>query len=100
VLFSFLGKVCLRSGLGRDLRPLLARERLGVVLLVRKARCTFRVRERFVVTFWVRERLVCSPGYGEVCLLSGLGIVGFVFRVRERLGLLSGLGRDFRCYPG
>ena len=69
----------LRSGLGRDFcvvflvreslfalrvnRERLAfRERFGVVLLVRKTRCTFRVRERFVVAFWVRERLVCSPG--------------------------------------
>jgi hypothetical protein len=46
----------------RDLRPLLFRKRSGVVLLVRKARCTFRVREKFVVAFRVRERLVCSPG--------------------------------------
>jgi hypothetical protein len=62
VLFSLLGKVWLRSGLGRDLCPLLFRERFGVILLVRKTRSTFRVRERFVVAFWVRERLVCSPG--------------------------------------
>ena len=26
--------------------------------------------------------------------------MGFVFRVRERLGLLSWLGRDLRYYPG
>ncbi len=52
----------MRSGLGRDLSPLLVRERLGVALLVRETRCAFRVRERFVVASWVRERLVCSPG--------------------------------------
>ena len=62
MLFSLLGKVGLRSELGRDLCPLLVRERLGVVLLVRKTGCTFRVRERFVFAFWIRERLVCSPG--------------------------------------
>jgi hypothetical protein len=38
----------LRSGLGRDLCPLLFRETW----------CTFCVSERSVVVFWVRERLV------------------------------------------
>ena len=60
--FSLLGKVPFALQVRERLVPLLVRERLGVVLLVRKTGCTFRVRERFVVAFWVRERLVCSPG--------------------------------------
>ncbi len=57
-----LGKVLFALQVRERLVPLLVRERLGVVLLVRKTGCTFRVRERFVVAFWIRERLVCSPG--------------------------------------
>ena len=46
----------------------------------------------------VRERLgVCSPGWGETCCLPFvLGRDWFALRVRERLGLLSVLGRGLR----
>ncbi len=53
--FSLLGKVLFALQVRGRLVPLLVRERLGVVLLVRKTGCTFRVRERFVSAFWIRE---------------------------------------------
>jgi hypothetical protein len=58
---------------------------LGRDLLAVRLSGGLRVSERLGVSFWIRERLV---------LLSGLGRGLAAFRVREKLVLLSGLGRD------